>query len=137
MCVPDFQPVFQMATTGLRSVGTFLDNWLDVTVLIVESSLGYATPNCTAIPDLLANVSFQTQFFGSNATILAGMTETLFARTDGLNVQYFSLAQSWQTSYNPLAFPFAVDLGIGVAAVAHITDLHHASNGDDTMALLG
>jgi hypothetical protein len=137
MCIPDFEPVFQMATSGLRYIGMMFDNWLDVIVLIVEASLGRDTPECTSIPNLLADQSFQTTFFGANATIIAGMTPNLFARTDGWGVQYFSMSRDWQTILHPSAFPFPVDVSYGVASVAHINDLHHAPDGDDTMALLG
>ena len=48
MCIPDFEPVFQMFVAGVRSIGLCLDNWLDVTVLIVESALGRSSPICTS-----------------------------------------------------------------------------------------
>lgn len=137
MCIPDVEPVFQMAAAGLRAMGAFLDNWADVGVLIVEASLGRPSPACTSLPNLLGDRSFETSFFGGNATVLAGMTPSLFARTDGLGVQYFSLTRDWQTVLHPNAFPFHADVSYGVAAVAHIADLHHAPDGDDTMALLG
>jgi hypothetical protein len=137
MCIPDVEPVFQMASVGLRSMGQFIDNWLDVTVLIVEAALGRAPPACTQLPDMLRDISFQSAFFGTNATVIAGMTEVMFARTDGLSVQYFSLSRDWQTVLHPGAFPFQTDVSYGIAAVAHISDLHHSTNGDDTMALLG
>jgi hypothetical protein len=36
MCVPDFEPAFNMFTSGVRYMGLFVDNWLDILVLIVE-----------------------------------------------------------------------------------------------------
>lgn len=36
MCLPDFEPVFNTLTSGLRSLGRMLDNWLDVTSIIVQ-----------------------------------------------------------------------------------------------------
>lgn len=137
MCIPDVEPVFQMMCAGLRAMGAFLDNWADVGVLIVEASLGRPTPACTSLPNLLGDRSFETTFFGGNATVIAGMTSSLFARTDGWGVQYFSMVRDWQTMLHPGAFPFQMDVSLGVAAVAHISDLHHAPDGDDTMALLG
>ena len=137
MCIPDFEPVFQMLVAGLRAVGLGLDNWLDVGVLVVDSYLGRPLPVCDAVPAVLADTALQANFFGPNATVVVGMTEAMFARTDGLGVQYFSLARDWQMVLHPRAFPFPADVALGVAAVAHISDLHHDPSGDDTMALLG
>ncbi len=137
MCIPDFQPPFQMLVAGLRSMGHFMDNWLDVLVLIVQASLGEALPECLSLPIAVADVTSQAALFGANATVIAGMTDTMFARTDGVSVQYFSLARDWQVVLHPDAFPFPVDVAYGVAAVAHLADLHHDAKGDDTMALLG
>lgn len=137
MCIPDFEPVFQMLVAGCRAVGAGLDNWLDVGVLVVQSLLGLPAPECTAIPLALADVATRSALFGTNATAIVGMTAAMFARTDGVAVQYFSLSRDWQTVLHPYAFPFPVDVGLGVAAIAHISDLHHDAGGDDTMALLG
>lgn len=137
MCIPDIQPPFQMLVAGLRSFGLCIDNWLDVLVLIVQASLGKPLPDCISLPAAVADVASQAALFGSNATVIAGMTNAMFARTDGVSVQYFSLARDWQMVLHPDAFPFPVDVSYGVAAIAHISDLHHDAKGDDTMALLG
>ena len=87
MCVPDFEPVFTMTATGLRALGTMLDNWLDVSVLIVQATLGSSLPTCTQLPDLLRNLDFRANSFGANTTIMVGMTPSMFARTDGVGIQ--------------------------------------------------
>lgn len=137
MCVPDFAPVFTMATHGLRSLGKGVDNWLDVGVLIVRSSLGFSPPQCTQLPDLLRDFDFQAGAFGSNVTAMVGLTSLMFARTDGLGVQYFSTARSWQQRFKAEAFPFPVDAGYGFAAISHYPNADHDPDGDDTMALMG
>lgn len=137
MCVPDFAPVFTMATHGLRSFGKGLDNWFDILVIIVRSSLGYSPPACTQLPDLLRDFDFQAAAFGTNATAMVGLTKLMFARTDGLGVQYFSTARSWQQKFKAEAFPFQTDAGYGFAAISHYPNADHDPDGDDTMALLG
>jgi hypothetical protein len=87
MCVPDFEPVFTMTATGLRALGAMVDNWLDVSVLIVQATLGSSLPTCTQLPDLLRNLDFRTNSFGANTTIMVGMTDSMFARTDGVGIQ--------------------------------------------------
>lgn len=101
MCIPDFEPVFAMLTAGIRSMGLCVDNWLDVMVLIVEAALGRPGPACTSLPDLLKDFDFKRNLFGTNATVIVGMTELMFARTDGWGVQYFSLDKDWQTVLHP------------------------------------
>lgn len=137
MCVPDLEPVFNMAVSGLRYLGLCFDNWLDVLVLIVEGTLGRTSPKCNTIPDLLRDVDFRANMFGSNETVLVGMTEHMFARTDGYGVQYFSTDRDWQTVLHPDAFPFDVNVAYGIAAVSHYMDADHDAKGDDTTALLG
>jgi len=137
MCVPDFEPVFNMMTSGFSYVGLFVDNWLDVLVLIVESGLGRPNPTCATVPDLLRNFSYRANTFGTNETLLVGMTEHMFARTDGLSVQYFSTDRDWQTIVHRDAFPFDVNLAYGVAAVSHFPDADHDPKGDDTTSLMG
>jgi hypothetical protein len=137
MCIPDFEPVFTMTATGVRALGTMVDNWLDVSVLVVQATLGRALPTCTQLPDLLRNLDFNANFFGANTTVVVGMTDSMFARTDGVGIQYFSLVGDWQTRLNPNAFPFPIDVDYGVAAVAYTPNADHDARGDDTTALMG
>ena len=36
-CLQDFEPVFELAVNGVRSLGQLADNWLDVTSLIIQT----------------------------------------------------------------------------------------------------
>ena len=137
MCIPDFDPVVNMMVAGFRYSGACVDNWLDVTLLIVNAALNRPNPVCRSMPDLLRDFDFKANFFGSNETVMVGMTDYMFARTDGLGVQYFSLDRDWQTVLHPEAFPFRVSAMYGLAAVAHFHDADHDAKGDDTTGLLG
>jgi hypothetical protein len=137
MCVPDFDPVFFMLTSSFHYLGLCIDNWLDILILVVEGTLGRPTPKCTSVPSLLRDFDFKTSTFGTNKTIIVGMTEHMFARTDGNSVQYFSLDKDWQTIIHPNAFPFDVNLAYGVAPIAHFANSNHDTKGDDTTSLLG
>lgn len=136
-CVPDFGPIFDMATRALHHLGLCLDNWLDVLILIIEATIHITPPKCDTIPSLLANVDFRTAMFASNATTITGLTDTVFARTDGTGVQYFSMDKDWQTMLHPNAFPFTTNINYGVAAITHINDFEHDINGNDRMDILG
>lgn len=137
MCVPDVEPVFNMVVAGFRYMGQFVDNWLDVLILIVEGTLNRPSPSCTTVPDLLRDFNFKVNTFGSNETVMVGMTPHMFARTDGTSVQYFSMDRNWQTVVHRDAFPFDVNVGYGVAAISHYVDSDHDTRGDDTTALMG
>jgi len=137
MCIPDFDPAINMMVSGFRYMGFFVDNWLDVSLLVVNAALKRPVPECTSLPDLLRDFDFKNGFFGNNETVIAGMTEHMFARTDGLGVQYFSLDRDWQTVLHPDAFPFRVSSMYGVAAISHFNDADHDAKGDDTTGLLG
>lgn len=137
MCVPDFEPVFVMMASGVRYLGLFVDNWLDVLVLVVEATLGRPSPSCTSLVSVLKDVDFRKSAFGSNEFVTVGMTDRLFARTDGMAVQYYSMDRDWHTVVHQEAFPFKVNTAYGVAAVSHLPNVDHDPGGDDTTGLLG
>jgi hypothetical protein len=137
MCVPDFDPVFFMVTSSFHYLGLCVDNWLDILILIIEGTLGRPTPECTTVPSLLRDFNFRETTFGSRKTVIVGMTEHMFVRTDGRGAQYFSLDKDWQTIIHPEAFPMDVNLAFGVAPITHFSDADHDTKGDDTTSLLG
>ena len=36
MCIPDFEPPYNMLSAGLRNIGVLIDNWLDVSSVIIQ-----------------------------------------------------------------------------------------------------
>ena len=81
-CVPDFEPVFNMMTMGLRSMGIMLDNWLDITSVIVERSLNISSvPDCDKIPLGMTPFNRSNDTFRDNQTVIVGLTEGLYAIT--------------------------------------------------------
>ena len=118
MCIPDFEPVFRMLVEGLRRMGAMVDNWMDVTLLIVQEVIAPGTaPRCDSTPLSILDVNGSV-LFKSNQTILVGLTETLFATTDGYSVIYYTTAKSslrGQIGRN--LWPIHVDIRMGIAAV--------------------
>jgi len=39
MCLPDWTPFFNMLSTALRALGDLGDNWLNIVLLIIESTV--------------------------------------------------------------------------------------------------
>lgn len=86
-CTPDVAPVFNFASASVRHAGVLVDNWLDVTWIIILSAFGKAPDVCNASPAAFTNIAKQ-ELFGGNETRLIGLGGTSYALTDGNSVQY-------------------------------------------------
>lgn len=139
LCMPDFEPAFNLVTVGLRSLGVFLDNWLDVTSVIVQSSLGFDPGlGCDSVPLAITPLNKSAEVFGSNRTAVVGLTEGLYAVTDGWNVQYFNHYDSVRSSVVEGAWPFEVDPSFGLAAVKFFDgDVVRDDAGEATTTMMG
>ncbi len=118
MCTPDLAPFFNFLAAGLSSLGLAVDNWVNVAFLVVESVLGGQPPQCATednamIPDLLA----EDAAFAGGPAVLVGLTDWLYALTDGRTALYLGHTDGTQAKVR--TWPFAVDPALGVAAVAY------------------
>ena len=118
-CIPDFEPAIELMVNGIRNFGSMVDNWLDVTYLIVEAILTGTNPACTG----WSVVDFETKasLFGNNETVIVGIDSNSFAKTDGWNIEVYLQSGVVQTFSN--AFPFAVNLNYGIASVSATPDV--------------
>ena len=139
MCLPDFEPTFNMLTTGLRSLGTGIDNWLNVASIIIQRSLNFMdVPTCESLALGFGPANYSKELFGSNQPVVVGLTEGLYAGklpfslfsilvwsncshavTDGIHAQYFSSYESRTTITAPDVWPIPVEVKHGVAAVVY------------------
>ena len=113
LCTPDFEPFFDYLVAGLTSLGLALDNYANIALVIVQRSLTGTAPSCDSavdqfIPDLLSGLF-------AAPTVTVGLTEWLYAVTDGATAMYqgsggVAVVRAW---------PYPVDVGNGVAAVAY------------------
>ena len=118
MCTPDLAPFFNSLVAGVSSLGLAVDNWLNVAFLVVETVLGGDPPRCAAednamIPDLLA----EDAAFGGGRAVLVGLTDWLYALTDGRTALY--LGHTDGTQAKARSWPYPVDPALGVAAVGY------------------
>lgn len=123
-CLPDFEPVIELAVNGVRHFGLMFDNWLDVATIIVQALLTNTSPQCSG----WSVVDFEKTdggLMGNNATVIVGVDDNYFAKTDGWNIEVYS-----RTGVQgfPSAFPAAMNVEYGVAVV---------SVNADTQGLLG
>jgi hypothetical protein len=116
MCTPDLEPVFVFLASGVRSLGFFLNNWLNVLYVIVQGVLGWSEVSCAGslVPSSMDPGPIRMSIFGSNQTALVGLTGTLLAVTDGSVVAYEGKGHLRLASW-----PSAVNISHGVAAVSY------------------
>jgi hypothetical protein len=116
-CLPDFEPVIELAVIGIRNFGQLVDNWLDVTMIIIQSVLTATSPACSGWT--IVDFGSGGGMMGLNETIIVGISSNLFAKTDGWNVELYTRTSS--TSF-PGAFPIAMNVNYGMAAVSASID---------------
>jgi len=116
-CLPDFEPVIELAVNGVRYLGHMVDNWLDVTAIIIQAVLTDTSPVCNG----WNVVDFETKsdIMGINETIIVGVDPNLFAKTDGWNIELFSRSD---VQGFPGAFPLAASVIYGIAVVSATAD---------------
>lgn len=143
MCLPDFEPVFQMLIHGVQDMGRMVDNWMDITLLIVQNVFSPGTvPRCDAVPisTLDVNSDLHKLLFGPNNTVVVGLTETMFAATDGYSTIYYSTAKKVvQGEVAPASWPIPVDVRMGIAAVTYGDSGEQADDlgGGTTTSMMG
>jgi hypothetical protein len=117
-CLPDFEPVIELAVHGIRNFGLLVDNWLDVTLIIIQSVLTATSPACSGWT--IVDFGKGGGMMGLNETVLVGISANLFAKTDGWNVELYTRTSS--TSL-PGAFPLAMNVNYGIASVSAAADV--------------
>lgn len=120
MCLPDFEPVFNMMVEGFRRLGAAIDNWMDVSLLVIQEVISPgSSPRCEDIPGNISRIDLTT-VFGNNETVLVGMTESFFAHTDGYSVVYYNTAKNnFQGEIGLNVWPMPIQIHMGVAAVEY------------------
>lgn len=138
MCLPDFEPVFNMMVAGTRNLGMLVDNWLDVSSIIIQKSFGLdPKAECDAQALLLSPAAYSRALFGTNRVIVVGLTSGLYAVTDGTHAQYFNHYDSIESTIAPNAWPISIDVRYGVAAVTHTVKQRDGTSAETTTTMMG
>lgn len=128
MCMPDFDQPINMMVAGIRNLGVTVDNWADVSSIIAERFLGLLSEkdlqalDCDAVAKSLVPAAYSRALFDDSSNrnkIVVGMTDGLYAVTDGRHAQYFNHYDSVESMASPNIWPFDVDTRFGVAAVTY------------------
>ena len=109
---------------------------------IQETLIPNSTPSCAEIPLSLTAANYSRDVFASpeRSIRVVGLTEGLYAVTDGINIQYFNHYGSTHSVVSVDAWPFPVDVSMGVAAVTYFDSESHGGRdtiGNPSTAMLG
>ena len=115
MCTPDFEPAFNYLVAGVSSLGLAVDNWLNVVLVVTQTALTGGAPVCAAAVEPHTFMA-QAGVFGGNATAVVGLTEWMYAVTDGYTAIYSGHEDA---TARVQVWPYAMDAGLGVAAVTY------------------
>lgn len=117
MCIPDAEPVFHYLTAAISSFGLAVDNWANIVLVIVQNVLTGTAPTCqTNFQDINPTTFMESSVFGSNFTAVVGLTQWMYAVTDGYTAIYKG---SDDLSLQAQRWPYAMDPSLGVAAVTY------------------
>jgi hypothetical protein len=147
MCLPDFNQPINMLVAGARNLGVLVDNWLDVSSIIAQRTLGLlgkGQADCISSAKSLTPAFYSRQLFGTEGAnrrkVVVGLTEGLFAVTDGVHAQYFNHYDSVESIASPYVWPIEIDTSFGVAAVTYRAGTgseDRDSMGEATTTMLG
>jgi hypothetical protein len=127
MCIPDMEPAFNFLVAGISSMGLMVDNWVNVAFAIVQNAVTGTSPTCEAqVPQLDPTLFMGSAVFGRNFTAVVGLTQWMYAVTDGYTAVYKG---SDDMGLRTQRWPYAMDASLGVAAVSYgpMSDLDASS----------
>jgi hypothetical protein len=161
-CTPDWEPLMLMASSTLESVGEVINGWLNAGAMLVRDRIGAdsdgAGRRCDEAVRMQSVVLDAARAIEGHQSIealerlqsrgglpdgetltrvrVAGLTPKLFGVTDGKAVLYRGAHDGYVWAYG--AWPFAVDVELGLAAVSYSGSASETdSTGDTRTGLLG
>eukprot|EP00961_Rhodomonas_salina_P245713 3320013-Rhodomonas_salina.2 len=126
MCVPDIRRLFENTARLIESISVLLDNWLDMVLLITESAIAPLLPDgskeikeCQEKDKRQSAFSYTNSYFENEQTVMAGITSSLFAVTNGKDIQWVDAGRTMDIVETPLGmgWPIEIDVEYGVAVV--------------------
>ena len=137
MCVPDMSAPQSILRGTLQSLGAFVDNYLDMALVTVETAVTGSAPTC-AHPTVRAVWESASDVFATRKLQVVGLTASLYAVTDGTSAQYQSMSGAGMRSSVALnTWPFLVDVSHGVAAVRYSDASDPDDDGDERTGMFG
>lgn len=122
-CLPDIRRMYDDFAETTRRFAAIFDNWLDMTLVILESAMAQTSPVCAEQQQRNRTFEFSDELFRGNLSTLVSLSASEIAVTDGYTIQYIDTAQSMDSVVVPLGvgWPVVVDPSLGLAAVDGLT----------------
>ena len=137
MCVPDLSAIQSILRGTMQSFGAFVDNYLDIALVVVQNSVTGSAPTCVH-PTVQAVWEGAADVFGTQKLQVVGLTPSLYAVTDGTSVLYQSMSGAgMRSSFALNTWPFLVDLSHGLAAVRYSDANDPDDEGDERTGIFG
>ena len=137
MCVPDLSAIQSILRGTMQSFGAFVDNYLDIALVVVQKSVTGSAPTCVH-PTVQAVWEGAADVFGTQKLQVVGLTTSLYAVTDGTSVLYQSMSGAgMRSSFALNTWPFLVDLSHGLAAVRYSDANDPDDEGDERTGIFG
>ena len=139
MCAPDWSPLFLIFNSMMRSVGTLVDNWFNIMLVVVEQSSGVASVRCKDVPSVGDVWRSASDVFDVSRHHLkvVGISKLMYAVTDGTSTAYHTMTDGGRTAWSVSTFPFRIDTTLGVAAVRYGEVYDADSSGDTRTGMFG
>ena len=139
MCAPDWSPLFLIFNSMMRSVGTLVDNWFNIMLVVVEKSSGVDSVRCKDVPSVGDVWRSASDVFDVSRHHLkvVGISKLMYAVTDGTSTAYHTMTDGGRTAWSVSTFPFRIDTTLGVAAVRYGEVYDADSSGDTRTGMFG
>ena len=119
MCTPDWKPWISVIVEGQRSLGRLFDNWLDVSLAMVERVQGINQDLCknTQSIDLVIQSASETLLSPVSLIRYVMLTDSMYAVTDGVSTLYHTMTDRTVSELAIGNWPFTINIDLGIAAV--------------------
>jgi len=119
MCSPDWKPWVSMITESVSSLGKLVDNWLDVSLAMVERVRGVNQNLCQYTGDVKTVTDMGSELLLESAGNLryVQLTENMYAITNGESTMYHTVTDRTISEMAIGNWPFQINLDSGIAAI--------------------
>lgn len=119
MCTPDWKPWISIVVEAQKSLGKLIDNWLDVSLAMVERVQGVNQNLCKSTQNVDMVIETASEVLLAPVSLLRHvmLTDNMYAVTDGLSTLYHTMTDRTVSEIAIGNWPFPVETDWGLAAV--------------------
>ena len=119
MCTPDWKPWISILVEAQKSMGKLFDNWLDVSLAMVERVQGVNQDLCTRTQNVDMVIQSASELLLAPVSLMRHvmLTDNMYAVTDGISTLYHTMTDRSVSEIAIGNWPFPVNTDWGLAAV--------------------